>query len=61
LAPITAVESSITGYTGLSSIIVEAKTATGTNDAQSEITTILNTRHRIKAGKSADYQIFNQA
>ncbi len=61
MAPITAVESSITGYTGLSSIIVEAKTATGTNDAQSEITTILNTRHRIKAGKSADYQIFNQA
>ena len=61
LAPITAIQSSISGYTGLSSIIVEAKSATGTNDAQSEITTILNTRHKIKGSKAADYQIFNQA
>ena len=61
LAPISAVQSSFTGYTGLSSIIVEAKSATGTNDAQSEVTEILNARHHIAAGKSADYQIFNQA
>jgi putative ABC transport system permease protein len=61
LAPITAVESSLTGYTGLSSIIVEAKTADGTTNAQNEITSILNTRHRITTGKSSDFQTFNQA
>jgi putative ABC transport system permease protein len=61
LAPITAVESSLTGYTGLSSMIVEAKTAVGTVDAQTEITSILNARHHISAGKTSDFQIFNQA
>ena len=61
LAPLNAIESSLSGYGGLSSIIVEAKSSTVTDSAQSEITTILNERHRITGNKSADYQIFNQA
>lgn len=61
LAPITAVQNSITGFVPLSSIIVEAKNSKVTDLAQAEITTILNTRHGIKAGGTADYQLFNQA
>ena len=61
LAPITAVQNSITGYVPLSSIIVEANNSKVTDAAQAEITTILNTRHGIKGSASADYQLFNQA
>ena len=61
LAPITAVQNSITGYQPLSSIIVEAKTSKGTADAQTEIQAILDTRHKVKNTSSRDYRLFNQA
>ena len=61
IAPITAVESSITGYGALSSIIVEAKSAVATTDAQTEIQSILDARHKVKNANSRDYRLFNQA
>ena len=59
--PLTSAENSITGYQPLSSILVEAKSADATTPAQTEITNILNERHRIKGNKSSDFSIFNQA
>ena len=61
LAPITAVQNSITGYQPLSSIIVEAKSAKATDAAQSEIQAILDARHGVRSSSSRDYRLFNQA
>jgi putative ABC transport system permease protein len=61
LAPITAVENSLTGYQALSSIIVEATSSTTTDLAQTEIQTILDARHKVKNANSRDYRLFNQA
>ena len=61
IAPITAVENSITGYQPLSSIIVEAKSSKLTDQAQAEIQTVLDARHRVKSSTSRDYRLFNQA
>ena len=52
---------SFTGYVGLSSIIVEAKSSKVTDAAQTEIQTILDARHGVKNVNSRDYQTFNQA
>ncbi|MEI6648970.1 MAG: ABC transporter permease [Actinomycetes bacterium] len=61
LAPITAVQNSLTGYQPLSTIIVEAKSAKTTDAAQTEIQTILDARHKVKSSASRDYRLFNQA
>jgi len=61
IAPITAIQNSITGYVGLSSIIVEAKSSKVTDAAQTEIQTILDARHGVTNANSRDYQTFNQA
>jgi putative ABC transport system permease protein len=61
IAPITAVENSITGYQPLSSIIVEAKSAKLTDQAQAEIQAVLDARHHVKSSSSRDYRLFNQA
>ncbi len=61
LAPITAVENSITGYQPLSAIIVEAKSSKVTDLAQAEIQTVLDTRHKVQGTSSRDYRLFNQA
>ncbi len=61
IAPITAIQSSLTGYGSLSTILVEAKTSVGTTNAQTEIETILDARHKVKNANSRDYRLFNQA
>ena len=61
LAPITAIQNSITGYVGLSSIIVEAKSSKTTDAAQNEIQSILDARHHVTSSASRDYRLFNQA
>ena len=45
VAPITAVQRSLTGYGGLQSIVVEAKSAKVQDLAQTEINTIMDARH----------------
>ncbi|MEV6872697.1 ABC transporter permease [Amycolatopsis sp. NPDC051128] len=59
IAPISAVQNSLAGYGGLSQIAVQATSADSVSLAQSEITAILNARHGIRLGGTADYQIQN--
>lgn len=61
VAPITAVQRSLTGYQGLSSIIVQAKSASVQQDAQLEIEVIMDARHGIKDINTRDYRMLNQA
>ncbi|WP_326945892.1 MULTISPECIES: ABC transporter permease [unclassified Amycolatopsis] len=59
IAPISAVQNSLAGYGSLSQIAVQATSADSVTLAQSEITAILNARHGIRLGGTADYQIQN--
>ena len=61
IAPLTIVQQSFTGYGSLQQVIVEAKSAKTIDLAQSEITSILDTRHKIASSASADFRILNQA
>ena len=61
VAPITAVQRSLTGYQGLSSIIVQAKSADVQDLAQIEIESIMDARHNIKDIAARDYRMLNQA
>ena len=61
VAPITAVQRSLTGYQGLSSIIVQAKSAEVQAQAQIEIESIMDARHNIKDIANRDYRMLNQA
>lgn len=59
IAPISAVQNSLAGYGSVSQIAVQATSADSVSLAQSEITAILNARHGIRLGGTADYQIQN--
>ena len=61
IAPISAVQNSLAGYGGLSQIAVQASSADSISLAQAEITAILDARHGIRAGATADFQIQNSA
>ena len=61
IAPLPAVQESLTGYGALNQIVVQAKTPKTVDAAQSEVTDILNQRHGITGGNTADFQILNQA
>lgn len=61
IAPLSAVQNSLTGYGSLNQISVQATTADSVSLAQTEITAILNARHGVAVGGSADYQIQNSA
>jgi putative ABC transport system permease protein len=60
IAPVTVVQRSLAGYGSLNSIVVQATSASTTTQAQSQITTILDQRHKIAAGGTADFQMLNQ-
>ncbi|MFL6055563.1 MAG: ABC transporter permease [Actinoallomurus sp.] len=61
IAPLPAVQQSLTGYGALNQIVVEAKSPKTVDAAQSEVTDTLNQRHDISGANSADFQILNQA
>jgi putative ABC transport system permease protein len=61
IAPLPAVQESLTGYGALNQIVVQAKTPKTVDAAQSEVTDILNQRHGITGANTADFQILNQA
>ena len=61
VAPITAVQRSLTGYNNLQSIVVEAKSAKVQDLAQAEIQTIMDSQHKIKNTNNRDYRLLNQA
>ncbi|MFI9841428.1 ABC transporter permease [Nonomuraea sp. NPDC051941] len=60
IAPLPAVQQSLSGFGSLNSIVVQASGAETTTAAQAEVTAILNQRHGIK-NDNADYRILNQA
>ncbi|GAA3206397.1 ABC transporter permease [Nonomuraea helvata] len=60
IAPLPAVQQSLSGFGSLSSVVVQATGADTTTAAQAEVTAILNQRHGIK-NDNADFRILNQA
>jgi putative ABC transport system permease protein len=60
VAPISAVEASLTGYGTIDSITVEAKSESALGAAEAEVTQILEQRHRIKDTAEPGFQVINQ-
>ena len=61
IAPLSAVQQSLTGFGPLGQILVQAKSADAVDSAQQEIAQVLNERHGITNGATPDYRILNQA
>jgi putative ABC transport system permease protein len=61
IAPLPAVQQSLTGFGSLGSIIVQATGSTVTQSAQDEVTAVLNQRHGITNAAEPDFRILNQA
>ncbi|WP_159811116.1 ABC transporter permease, partial [Cellulomonas citrea] len=60
IAPLPAVQDTLTGYGNLSAISVKAASAQATTAAQSEITDILDARHHVSAS-TADFTVSSAA
>ena len=60
LAPITAVQDSLTGYSSINSITVQARSESKLNAAQAEVESILNERHDVTDSTDAGFQVINQ-
>jgi putative ABC transport system permease protein len=60
IAPLPAVQESITGYGALDEIIVEAKTEKVVDSATTEVTNVLNQRHGITGAATADFTVSSQ-
>jgi len=60
VSPLSTVQNALTGYGGLSQIVVQATSADALPAAQAQATTILNGRHRIGIGQTADYRMLSQ-
>jgi putative ABC transport system permease protein len=59
-APITAVQDTLTGYGDIDQIVVQAKSRSALNDAESEVTSVLDQRHKITNAADADFRVINQ-
>jgi putative ABC transport system permease protein len=60
LAPITAVQDTLTGYGPVNSITVQAKSQSSLNAAQAEVTSILEQRHQITNTTNPGFRVINQ-
>jgi putative ABC transport system permease protein len=60
MAPISTVQDSLTGYGALNSITVEAKSQPVLNAAESEISQIIEERHKVKNTSEPGFQVLNQ-
>jgi putative ABC transport system permease protein len=60
IAPLTAVQDTLTGYGSLNSISVKAASAATVSQATSEVQDILDGRHHVTSA-TADYQIFSSS
>ncbi len=60
IAPLTAVQDTLAGYGSISSISVKATSAETVNDAQSEIQSILDARHKVTSS-NRDYAVSSAA
>ncbi|GAA1736017.1 ABC transporter permease [Luedemannella helvata] len=61
IAPISAVQETLTGYGSLNQLLVQATSAETVDAAQAQITTILNEKLRVAAGATAPYTIRSQS
>ncbi|MEV7595711.1 ABC transporter permease, partial [Streptomyces sp. NPDC089922] len=61
IAPLPTVQNAFTGFGSLGQILVEAKSADATTDAQTEITTVLMGRHGLKDPNALDFRVSSQA
>ncbi len=60
LAPISAVQDTLTGYGPINSITVQAKSRGQLDAADAEVTSILNQRHHIANTAAPDFRVINQ-
>lgn len=61
VAPITAVQQSLSGYGPLTAITVQARSEEAVPFAEQQVVSVLDARHDIDDPEQRDYQIFNQA
>jgi putative ABC transport system permease protein len=61
IAPITAVQAALTGYGPLSQLLVQAAGPDRVDDAQTEVTAILNQKLHVTNTANPPYRILNQA
>ena len=61
VAPLSTVQSKLTGYGSLDSILVQASSSETSTAAESEVTSILDQRHGTTSEANRDYQVLNQA
>jgi putative ABC transport system permease protein len=60
IAPLTAVEDSVSGYGSISNITVQGKSAATLDAAQAEVTSILVDRHHVTDTANPGFQVINQ-
>ncbi len=60
MAPITTVQSTLTGAGSINSITVEAKSESALNAAEGEVTQIIEERHKIKNTSEPGFSVLNQ-
>jgi putative ABC transport system permease protein len=60
MAPITTVQDTLTGYGAINSITVEGTSQATLNAAESEVSQILEERHKIKNTSEPGFQVLNQ-
>jgi putative ABC transport system permease protein len=60
MAPITTVQDSITGLGSIASITVEARSQSSLNAAESEVSQVLEERHKVKNTSEPGFQVLNQ-
>jgi putative ABC transport system permease protein len=58
-APIGAVQDTLTGYGDIDQIVVQAQSRSALNDAEAEVTSVLDERHKI-TNADADFRVINQ-
>jgi putative ABC transport system permease protein len=60
IAPITAVEDSLTGYGGIDSITVEATSQSALGAAEAQVSEVLEQRHKITNTEEPGFEVINQ-
>jgi putative ABC transport system permease protein len=60
MAPITTVQDSLTGYGPVDSIVVEGRSSSTLSSAETEVTQIIEERHKIKDTAEPGFRVLNQ-
>ena len=61
VAPITTVQSALTGVGSIDSITVQARSQTSLNSAQAEVEQVIEERHKIKDAEEPGFSVLNQS